>query len=235
MNEQITTITFFRFSSWTSQIWAFGMMPIAYRSLRNIRGLSFHRLMGSGKELGFNPFPDWSVYCLLQVWESQADAEIFFSRSPLIKRYQSMTSERWTLYMRNISSSGRWINQEPFVQSNALDNRSVIAIITRATIKWRWLRKFWQYVPTAEKPLQDNDGLIYTKGIGEVPILQMATFSLWEDLEYAKKFAYQSKEHQQAIAKTRAYDWYREELFARFQPFRSEGTWAGANPLPDLT
>jgi hypothetical protein len=43
--------------------------------------------------------------------------------------------------------------------------------------------RFWKYVPTSEEGLDGNEGLIYTKGVGEVPIIQMATFSLWKDFE----------------------------------------------------
>ena len=90
-------------------------------------------------------------------------------------------------------------------------------------------------MPTSQQPLHDNPGLLFTKGIGEAPIVQMATFSLWKNAEALRAFAYQSAEHRAAIAQTRALDWYAEELFGRFQPYRSVGTWGGKNPLPDLT
>jgi hypothetical protein len=54
----------------------------------------------------------------------------------------------------------------------------------------------------------------------------MATFSLWKDFESVKQFAYKSKQHKEAI-KTREYEWYSEELFSRFQPYKSSGTWEG--------
>jgi hypothetical protein len=40
--------------------------------------------------------------------------------------------------------------------------------------------------------LRWNEGLIYTKGVGEVPIIQMATFSLWKDFESVKQFAHKA-------------------------------------------
>jgi hypothetical protein len=49
-----------------------------------------------------------------------------------------------------------------------------------------------KYVPTSEEGLDGNEGLIYTKGVGEVPIIQMATFSLWKDFESVKQFAYKA-------------------------------------------
>ena len=67
--------------------------------------------------------------------------------------------------------------------------------------------------------------MIYTKGIGEVPVVQMATFSLWKNFNAVKEFAYKSKEHKEAMRKTRKNKWYKEELFSRFHPYKSLGTW----------
>jgi hypothetical protein len=44
----------------------------------------------------------------------------------------------------------------------------------------------------SEEGLDGNEGLIYTKRVGEVPIIQMATFSLWKDFESVKQFAYKT-------------------------------------------
>lgn len=231
MSKQITTITFFRYVSFRNKAWGFGMMQFANNDLRKVDGLSFYRLMGSGKGRGFNPLPDWSVYCLIQVWESEEVAEVFFNSSDLIKRYNERTDELFTLYMKNISAGGTWVGKNPFEKAADLDPNVPIAIITRATIKWNWLFKFWKYVPTSEEGLDGNEGLIYTKGVGEVPIIQMATFSLWKDFEAVKQFAYKSKQHQEAIKKTRKYEWYSEELFSRFQPYKSTGTWEGKDLL----
>ena len=231
MSTQITTISFFKYTSLSNKAWGFKMMQFANADLRKVNGLSFYRLMGSGKGKGFNPLPDWSIYCLLQVWESEEAANIFFNSSNLIKRYKNHTNELYTIYMKNISAGGTWVGKNPFEKAVELDTNLPIAIITRATIKWNWLLKFWKYVPTSEQGLDGNDGLIYTKGVGEVPVIQMATFSLWKNFEAVKQFAYKSKQHQEAIRKTRQYEWYSEELFSRFQPYKSIGTWEGKDLL----
>ncbi|SHF88742.1 spheroidene monooxygenase [Flavobacterium segetis] len=231
MSNQITTITFFKYASFSDKVWGFGMMQFANKDLKKVKGLTFYRLMGSGKGRGFNPLPDWSVYCLLQVWESEETAQTFFNSSHLMKEYSRHTEEIYTLYMKNISASGTWVGKNPFEKTAELELNLPIAIITRATIKWNWLIKFWKYVPTSEEGLDGNEGLIYTKGVGEVPIIQMATFSLWKDFESVKQFAYKSKQHQEAIKKTRKYEWYSEELFSRFQPYKSSGTWEGKDLL----
>lgn len=210
------------------------MMQFAHSDLSKVAGCSFYKLMGSGKDLGFNPLPDWSVYSLLQTWDSEDSANTFFNNHSLMLKYQQHTSEIWTLYMKNISAAGAWSGGNPFQKSTSLSKNTSIAIITRARIKLKMLAKFWKYVPTSHSSLMGNKGLIYTKGIGEVPIVQMATFSLWKDLDSVKKFAYESKEHREAIEKTRRLDWYKEELFARFQPYKSVGTWEGTQLLPNI-
>jgi len=209
------------------------MMQFAHSDLAEAKGLSFYRLMGSGKGKGFNPLPDWSVYSLLQVWESEEQANEFFNSSILIEKYKSHTSEQYTLYMKNISAGGTWVGKNPFEKGIELDPSLPIAVITRATIKWNWLIRFWKYVPTSQEPLEGNKGLVYTKGIGEVPVVQMATFSLWKNFDAVKAFAYNSKQHKEAIRRTRKNEWYREELFSRFHPYKSSGTWQG-NDLLDF-
>ena len=228
--RQITTITFFRFSGFFNKAWGLLMMQFAHKDLLSVQEQKFYKLMGSGKGLGFNPLPDWSVYSMLQVWENEAAAKAFFEESNLIQRYRSHATELWTLYMKNITAKGEWSGHNPFQPSQYLDTKNAhVAIITRATIKVSKLRSFWKYVPVSQKALLKNDGLIYTKGIGEVPLIQMATFSVWENFESVKAFAYQSSGHQGAIKKTRELKWYKEELFSRFQPYHSQGVWEGKN------
>ena len=233
MSKSVTTLTFFRYSTWYSRVWAFFQMQLAHAHLRSVEGLSFYKLMGSGRALGFNPAPDWSVYALLAVWDNEASALHFWTNSDFSRRYRSNSHEQWVLFMKAIAVKGLWSGGNPFDTSTNLDDANpLIAVITRATIRPRRLLDFWRYVPTSQKPIVEGcDGLIFTKGIGEVPLLQMATFSLWKDFGALKKFAYQTPEHRVAIEKTKQLDWYKEEMFARFQPYHSQGTWGGKVPL----
>lgn len=227
MSEQITTISFFRYSGLKPKIWAFSMMQTGHTHLRSVNGLSFYKLMGSGKNGGFNPFPDWSVYALLQVWDDELAANNFFESHPLTEQYRSKATEIWTLFLKNIAAHGTWNSKKPFKPTENVNRDIPIAVLTRATIKWNWLIAFWRYVPTSQRSLKQNEGLEFSIGVGEVPIVQMATFSLWKDAASLKKFAYQSPEHRKAIEKTRTNNWYKEELFSRFQVFKSVGNWNG--------
>lgn len=219
--SQITTLTFFRFDGFADKFFAFRMMQFAHRGIAAARGQSFYKLMGSGKGAGFNPRPDWSTYALLQVWDNESSAQVFFDTAPVFAKYRKRASQIRTIYMRSITAHGAWSGGNPFVASTEIDPAiEKLAVITRATIKFSRLRDFWKFVPRSQEPLENASGLIYTKGIGEVPIVQMATFSMWENAESMKSFAYKSPEHREAIAKTRELGWYKEELFARFQPYR---------------
>ena len=60
-------------------------------------------------------------------------------------------------------------------------------------------------------------------GIGENPITQQATVSVWEDVESMKKFAYLQAGHREIVQRTRQRGWYSEELFARFVPVAEWG------------
>lgn len=212
---QITTLSIFKYTNFSSKIWAFGMMQFAHQHLKKAGGCSFYKLMGSGKE-GFNPFPDWGIYSLLQVWETQAAAEEFIHHSTLFKKYFKNSSEHSILFMNSIQARGNWGGENPFISQNEELTNQKIAVITRASIKWSKLVTFWKFVPKSQKPLINAKGLLYTKGFGEVPFKEMATFSIWESKEDLFKFAYQSKEHIEAIKKTRTIKWYNEEMFSRF-------------------
>ena len=231
--NSITTLTLFRFTNFRARVWAFGQMRFAHAAMGSIKGLQFYKLLGSGRDLGFSPFPDWSVYAMLGVWDDEESAEVFFERASVFQQYKANSAEHWTVFMKPLSTKGLWSGKNPFVQSSVIDrNNGLIAVITRATIKPTQLLKFWRYVPTSQRPIQKGcPGLIYTKGIGEAPLVQMATFSIWESLDALKNFAYNSPEHKEAIKRTHQIDWYKEEMFARFQPYKSIGVWGGHNPL----
>lgn len=223
--SQITTLTLFRYSRFRERLWAFSMMQFAKPSLKKTEGLQFYKLLGVGKK-HFDPAPDWGSYGLLQVWDSEAHAQSFFDSSPLMKRYRKHSDEQLTVFMRSIKARGQWNKKNPFEKSTDMNpDIPQIAVITRATIKLSKLKTFWDYVPTSQKDTIDNPDLLFTVGVGERPLTQMVTFSIWRDEEALKKFAYKQQNHRNAVLKTHALQWYKEELFSRFQPYRIEGKW----------
>ncbi len=225
--KQITTLCLLHYNGFAHKFWALKMMQMAKPYLKSVEGLQFYKLLGSGKD-GFKPQPDWSVYALLQVWDDEASAEKFFETSELINLYQYHADSLCCLYLKSITVHGFWSKQQPFkTHSDLSENPIGVAIITRASIKTSQLKRFWRYVPKAQRPIANADGLVYTKGFGEFPIWEMATLSLWKDMNFAKAYAYKSQEHRKAISMTRQYNWYKEELFSRFQVYKVKGQWQG--------
>lgn len=220
---QVTTLSIFKYSRFTSKIWAFGMMQFAHSALSKALGCTFYKLLGSGKD-NFNPFPDWSVYAVLQVWENEGYAKKFIEHSSLFGNYRKQSSKHQILYMKAIQAKGEWSGKQPFQLEDAENFATEkIAVITRASIKWSKLITFWKFVPTSQRPLLHAAGLNYTKGFGEAPFVEMATFSIWNSTQELQNFAYRSKEHKEAIVKTRKINWYKEELFSRFKIYESQG------------
>jgi spheroidene monooxygenase len=221
-SEQITTLSIFKYTSFSAKVWAFGMMQFAHSSLSKAKGCTFYKLLGSGKE-NFNPFPDWSVYAVLQVWNSEEEAKDFIHKSSLFQQYKTKSTKHHILYLQSIQARGEWNGGNPFQKTKEIREDAMVCAITRASIKLSKLRTFWKFVPYSQQPLLNAKGLLYTKGFGEVPFVEMATFSVWENAEQLNQFAYQSLEHIEAIQKTRTIKWYKEELFSRFQLASHEG------------
>ncbi|MEK9788578.1 MAG: DUF3291 domain-containing protein, partial [Flavobacteriaceae bacterium] len=194
-----------------------------------VKGKERFFLMGTGNQ-GFSPWPDWTTYALVQIWENKEVASYFFSSSILYSSYVRKCDELLRVSMRSIGAKGEWGGVNPFRPSAELDeNKKMIAVITRATIKTRYQFKFWSAVPEVSNRVFQSSGLRFTKGIGEIPFRNMATFSIWNSEEDMRAFAYRKKEHQTAITMTKKLDWYSEELFSRFQPYEILGSYNGFN------
>ncbi len=233
-NNQTITITFFRYTSWRSRWWAFQQMGMAGAELEKVQGLSFVKMLGSGAGNGFSIWPNLGAYGLLCVWESEAAAHDFFEAHPLFREFQNRCSGWWSTYMKAVKAHGEWDGRQPFPINEAYDEKRIVAVLTRATIYTHQLWRFWRFVPSVSRSMDDKPGRIFSVGIGELPLVQQATFSLWENSNAMINYAYRSKHHKEVVRRTRELGWYKEELFARFHPYRSEGEWSGSGtPLDE--
>lgn len=203
--------------------------------LDRVPGLLFHKLLGSGQGKGFSIKPNFRRYGLMCTWESEEAADEFLERSDLMLEYRLHTHEIWTVKLLPTQAHGLWDGQQPFTPQLAeKPHTGRIAVLTRASINWRALPQFWRFTPTVSKALDAAEGLICSIGLGELPLVRQATFSVWESLDAMKAYAYRGPLHQEVIKRTRAQKWYSEELFARFIPVSSQGFWNGADPLAAL-
>ncbi|MEN0047576.1 MAG: hypothetical protein AAF806_11005 [Bacteroidota bacterium] len=229
--SQIITISFFKYEGFSNKWWAFTQMQRAYGKLKGTKGLGFHRMLGSGGDRGFSIFPNWSTYGLISVWEKATDAEQFFQKHSVFKDFLNYSQEHWTVYLKTSKVHGEWSGTCPFKETISYDKKALVGVLTRATIHTKYLRHFWKFVPSVSESVHDKKGLIFSVGVGELPIVQQATFSLWESSELMMEYAYKSAYHKEVVQKTRELGWYKEEMFARFLPYRSEGSWGGVDLL----
>ena len=233
MQSSIATITFFNYRKASSRWWAFKQMGLAHEFLSSVPGVSFYKMLGSGGARGFSIWPNFGAYGLLMIWHNESAAEKFFAENEYYAEMVQKSSEQWTIYMRSFQSHGYWEGQQPFEETIDFKPDQPVCVITRATIYTKYLWRFWRFVPPVSRSVHDKDGKIFTIGIGELPIVQQATFSVWRNAESMKAYAYKSEYHKKVVQKTRELGWYKEELFARFHPYRSKGSWNGKNPLAE--
>jgi hypothetical protein len=176
------------------------------------KNVSFHKSLGTGKGETFTPSDanalQWGLIASVEDIEK-------FDKSSVAKRWRRISKSEFRAVLEPISSHGQWAGKEPFV-ATAKDWDGQVAAITRARIKWSQNFRFWKSVPPVSVSLKSAPGLVAAIGIGEAPIGLQGTFSLWESAAAIREFAYKGAAHQKAIADTSAYNWYSEELFARF-------------------
>jgi len=228
-NVPVTTVTLMRFQG-THRLWMLAQMGLARLVLADARGVHFWKLLGTGHGLGFSLRPNFGVYALLAVWDHAQQGEQFLHTSAWMRAIHTHAGEVWSVFLLPASAHGTWNGHAPFTPS-IYPAGGPIAVLTRATIRPAKLVSFWQMVPSTSAVLADRDGLLLSVGMGEMPVLRQATFSLWRDENAIRSFAYQTPAHAEAIRRTYSQDWYAEELFARFAPLASEGTWGGRDPL----
>ena len=198
-------------------------------------GLVMGFMMGSGAGEGFSIIPDWSTYALLCQWESMDKMLSFFENHAVNHRLLQVSDESWTVAMAFTKGHGTWYGNEPFEPQVTYNPGSKIAIITRATIRPSKALDFYRNVPRVSRSVSHANGRLFSKGIGEWPLLQQATFSVWQNEEAVNEFAYaQRTQHAAIVKKTHDAKWYKEELFARFHILASWGNWNGINPLNPL-
>ena len=219
---QTTLVSFFQYSGFKNKWRALGRMGKPPISLEEVDGLSFFKPLGTGSGNGFSIKPDFSTFGFIAVFESEEFAKNFL-KTHRIHDYTKTADKHSHVLMHTIKSHGKWSKQEPFQSSVEFHKTKPLAVITRATIKPKLAHKFWKYVPSVSKSMNHYKELIFSKGIGEFPLLMQATFSLWTNAEAMMNYAYQNPKHAEMVRQTRELGWYSEELFVRFQPFYQEG------------
>jgi len=204
-------------------LFALFRMAIDRTLLRRTSGVTFAKMLGCGKGETFTPRDaDPSRWgCLVVIPENKL-ADLDNSRT--IKAWRKKSISEFRVVLDPMAATGLWSKQKPFLPSAPANFEGQVVAITRARIKASQTARFFKSVPPVTASLHLSPGLISTIGIGEAPIGLQGTFSLWESMQAIKDFAYKGAAHQKAIAQTSEFNWYAEELFARFAVREIRGT-----------
>jgi len=189
--------------------------------LKRLPGVSFVKLLGTGKGESFTP-KDADPYRWGALVTIQKDNLDNLDKSKVVRGWQRIAKKEYRAILKPISVHGLWSGKQPF-EVEKFDWNGKIAAITRARIVWRKNLIFWRAVPPVTISLHQSPGLINAIGIGEAPIGLQGTFSLWESAAHLRDFAYKGQAHTQAIKATEENKWYSEELFSRFAVVQERG------------
>lgn len=229
--KQITLLNFFRFRK-DEKIWGMRQMRDTQLGLNQTPGLVFHKMLGTGGGGGYGIMPDFGTYALLTVWEKEDLAKQFESASKTMQQFRKHAFEVYSLFLQPVQSRGYWSKKQPFTPASPDPENNLIVVLTRATLKMRYYFPFWKRVSKVSQSHQQHQGLIFTKGLGERPWIMQVTFSVWQSIDQMEAFAHnRNGKHFEAIKTTREKKGFKEELYSRFQPIFSTGTWHGKDPV----
>lgn len=204
----------------------FAHLAFGRASLIGTPGLTFAKALGSGRNAGFQPAPSWTHQGLFCTFDTEANADAFLAgHSIILTGYRAHARELLTAKLRAYASRGQWSGVAPLAVT-AIAPDGAIASLTRASIKLAKAREFWRHAPPSEVSLHNMDGCILSAGLGEMPLLRQATFTVWENEAAMERYA-RSGAHLAAIRDAYAKGFFSESLFARFVPYAMTGTWAG--------
>ncbi|MSO25737.1 MAG: spheroidene monooxygenase [Candidatus Nanopelagicaceae bacterium] len=189
--------------------------------LKRIAGISFIKLLGTGKGETFTPKDAdqfrWGI--LVTIKQDDLDR---LEQSLVLQIWRKISLNEYRIMLKPVSSHGYWSGKQPF-EVEKFEWSGKIAAITRARIVWRKNFQFWRAVPPVTLSLHQSPGLLSAIGIGEAPIGLQGTFSIWESGAALREFAYKGNAHIEAIKATETNKWYSEELFARFAVISEQG------------
>ncbi len=226
---RIASFHLIREPKWKTPL-ALGRLGLDRPRLSRVDGLVFWRLLGTGSGDNTGGGADLARTAVFAVWDDEAALDSFMATSRLAARWQT-AQESWHVRLRSVGGHGRWRGIDPLDGMEQGSSSGAIAIITRADVHRHSWKAFGAASNVVDAELHAAPGLIDVVGIGEAPVGRLATFSLWESLAAARSFAYSMPDHIEVMRRTRAEGWYAEELFARFEPYASTGTWNGRDPL----
>jgi len=229
----MSAVATFHLFTWRDAARALRALALDRVRYKRADGLQFLRVLGTGKGSSTAPGSQWTRTALFCVFDDEESADAFIRRV----EHRGGITESWHVKLRGGGGHGSWRGMEipQLLATKTMTDRpsDPLAVITRANVRARSWRAFARDAKVVDDELRGSDGLLAVVGVGEAPILRLGTFSLWRNVDAMNSFARGRPEHQRVVVRTRREKWYGEEMFARFTPYASTGTWDGRDPLRD--
>lgn len=205
------------------RLWAWRRFLWGRYALYRTPGLRFAKFLGSGFEGGFGLRPSLTRHGLLCVFKGSEAADAFLS-SPWLSALDGRTTQWCWFKLQAFSSKGRWSGCA--IGAGApVPQGEPVASLTRASIRWSRLARFWRLSPPAEASLAGAAGCSLAVGLGEAPLVRQATFSVWSSVEAMNAYA-RSGAHQQAISQAYGGRYFSESMFVRWRVLARGGQWS---------
>lgn len=208
---------------------AFGHLAFGWYRLLGTPGLRFAKVLGSGRNGGFRPSPSLTHQGLFLAFDGERQADAFLdSRSGLLQSIRGQAREFLTVKLRCYAVRGRWSGKvpQPATVERPARDEGPIASLTRASIRPAMAAAFWRHAPPSEVSLDAAPGCLVAVGLGEMPLLRQATFTVWENEAAMEHYSRQGA-HLDAIRAAMAGGYFSESMFARYRVAGLRGTWRG--------
>ncbi len=214
------------------QTWGWKRLVRGPGAFRDVPGMLFTKVMGSGHEGGFSLRPSTSHQGLICMLGTAAEARDFLV-GPLVQEARTRARESWTGLLAVTSSRGQWDGQAwgpSASESLGLHARDAalaaapVAALTRASIRPSKVAAFWRHAPASQDAMAQAVGCDLAVGLGEAPVLRQCTFSLWRDVDAMTNYARGGAHGAAAQAAVRQ-DYFTESMFVRMKLLESSGDW----------
>ncbi|TAD91074.1 MAG: spheroidene monooxygenase [Bacteroidetes bacterium] len=226
-------LTISKYPLWAA-VFGFLQMAVFRLPLMLKKNVGFWRLMGCGRNGTFDIVPDltqWAILTIvpLQIEEAEALAETP-NRNSVTKGFYGSFIVAWhrffgvkntSFLLEPLEGHGLWNGRTvfgPLPKTTGYEGE--MAVLTRATIKLSKLASFWKSVDAVAQQMVGAPGFKTSYGIGEIPFVKQATFSVWQSRAHMKQFAYGMQQHKTVVQRTHKEQWYSEEMFVRFKILR---------------
>jgi hypothetical protein len=180
-------------------------------------GCRLGKVMGTSKTNTTRISFELRRWAVLAIWENEDARRAFMENSSVLRRWRTSASSLQHYLLSPVASRGTWNGENPFPSVSGIGvSGTDTAVLTRAAVR---AKRWWRFARSAgavDDALRASQDCTLAVGIGEWPIGEQATFSVWCSAKAIDAFAYHGDAHSNVIRRTFKEDWYSEMLFTRF-------------------